>query len=213
MQLEIRGAQQTTNTEGDIEFRPMRVVVRGRGGKLTTGKVKAGSSMDTKITLTTLYILIEVDGKTVVELDKLNEVYKVNGVDVLAKRCADMSDEKRMDTALLAENDENTAAEENALVMKLDKPFTFEGQTYTEVDLSGLEDTTAADLQAVGRFVTKKNPAANPATVEMTLEYAQFMAARVAHLPLEFFERLPAKEAIKLKGIVVGFLYGGAGDN
>ena len=89
-----------------------------------------------------------------------------------------MSDEKRMDTALLAENDENTAAEENALVMKLDKPFTFEGQTYTEVDLSGLEDTTAADLQAVGRFVTKKNPAANPATVEMTLEYAQFMAAR-----------------------------------
>lgn len=38
-----------------------------------------------KITLTTLYILIEVDGKTVVELDKLNEVYKVNGVDVLAK--------------------------------------------------------------------------------------------------------------------------------
>ena len=119
-----------------------------------------------------------------------------------------MSDEKRMDTALLAENDENTAAEENALVMKLDKPFTFEGQTYTEVDLSGLEDTTAADLQAVGRFVTKKNPAANPATVD-----AQFMAARVAHLPLEFFERLPAKEAIKLKGIVVGFLYGGAGDN
>ena len=101
-----------------------------------------------------------------------------------------MSDEKRMDTALLAENDENTAAAENALVMKLDKPFTFEGQTYTEVDLSGLEDTTAADLQAVGRFVTKKNPAANPATVEMTLEYAQFMAARVAHLPLEFFERL-----------------------
>ena len=79
VQLEIRGAQQTTNTEGDIE------VVRGRGGKLTTGKVKAGSSMDTKITLTTLYILIDVDGKTVVELDKLNEVYKVNGVDVLAK--------------------------------------------------------------------------------------------------------------------------------
>jgi len=39
------------------------------------------------------------------------------------------------------------------------------------------------------------------------------LAARVAHLPLEFFERLPAKEAIKLKGIVVGFLYGGAGDN
>ena len=41
--------------------------------------------MDTAITLTILYILIEVDGKTVVELDKLNEVYKVNSVDVQAK--------------------------------------------------------------------------------------------------------------------------------
>ena len=103
--------------------------------------------------------------------------------------------------------------EEESLILNFRKPYKFEGVEYTEVDLSGLEDTTAADLQAVGRFVTKKNPAANPATVEMTLEYAQFMAARVAHLPLEFFERLPAKEAIKLKGIVVGFLYGGAGDN
>lgn len=73
-----------------------------------------------------------------------------------------MSDEKRMDTALLAENDENTAAEENALVMKLDKPFTFEGQTYTEVDLSGLEDTTAADLQAVGPFRDEEEPGGEP---------------------------------------------------
>ena len=31
-----------------------------------------------------------------------------------------MSDEKRMDTALLAENDENTAGEDTAVVMKLD---------------------------------------------------------------------------------------------
>ena len=80
VQLEIRGAQQTTNTEGDIEFRPMRVVVRGRGGKLTTGKVKAGSPMDN-----VAIRYVAEDGKTVVELDKLNEVYKVNGVDVLAK--------------------------------------------------------------------------------------------------------------------------------
>ena len=121
-----------------------------------------------------------------------------------------MSEEKNM----MAEANEETAqTTQSERVIDLGKPYKFEGQEYTEVDLSGLEDTTAADLQAVGRFVTKKNPAANPATVEMTLEYAQFMAARVAHLPLEFFERLPAKEAIKLKGIVVGFLYGGAGDN
>lgn len=83
--LTIRGAQQTTNSEGDIEFRPMRVVVRGRSKKFSPGKVKAGSTMETKVTLTVLYILIELEGKPILELDKLNEVYKINGIDVLAK--------------------------------------------------------------------------------------------------------------------------------
>lgn len=85
VQLTIRGAQQTTNKEGDIEFRPMRVVVRGRAAKFSPGKVKAGNPMDTTVTLTVLYILIELDEKPVLELDKLNEVYKIAGKDVLAK--------------------------------------------------------------------------------------------------------------------------------
>ena len=84
VQLTVRGAQQTTNSAGDIEFRQMRVVIRGRSAKFSPGKVKAGSAMETKVTLTLLYILIELDGKSVLELDKFNEVYKVNGVDVLA---------------------------------------------------------------------------------------------------------------------------------
>ncbi len=85
VQLTIRGAQQTTNSEGDIEFRSMRVVVRGRSSTLSAGKVKPGSPMDTKIKLTLLYILIEVGGESMVELDKLNEVFKIRGRDVLAK--------------------------------------------------------------------------------------------------------------------------------
>ena len=83
--LTLRGAQQTTDTAGNIEFRPMRVVVRGRCKKFSPGKVKAGSAMDTKITLTVLYIMIELDGEQMVELDKFNEVFKIRGVDILAK--------------------------------------------------------------------------------------------------------------------------------
>ncbi len=84
VQLTVRGAQQTTSSAGDIEYRQMRVVIRGRAAKFSPGKVKAGAAMETKVTLTLLYILIELDGKSVLELDKFNEVYKVNGVDVLA---------------------------------------------------------------------------------------------------------------------------------
>jgi hypothetical protein len=81
------------------------------------------------------------------------------------------------------------------------------------VDLSGLEDTTGGDLQAVGRILAKKAPGLNPSTVEMTMDYAELLANRVTKLPVEFFKRLPSREAIKLKTTVVGFLYGGDGDN
>ena len=36
--LEIRGAQQTTDSEGTIEFRAMRVVVRGRANKFAPAR-------------------------------------------------------------------------------------------------------------------------------------------------------------------------------
>lgn len=83
--LTIRGACQSTDSEGNIAFKPIRCVVRGRSKKLAAGKFKNGNPMDTSVSLTVLYILIEVDGETVIELDKLNEVFKVNGIDMLAE--------------------------------------------------------------------------------------------------------------------------------
>lgn len=79
-----------------------------------------------------------------------------------------------------------------------------------EVDLSGLEDLSAADLCKVGKMV-KKIDGVDP-IAEMSLPYAIFMAARVTGKPLEFFQQLPAREAIKLKTLVAGFLFGGDGE-
>ena len=99
------------------------------------------------------------------------------------------------------------------LQIKFRKPYRFEGQDYDGVDLTGLEDLTAGVLENVGRTLLKKRPGLNPSTIEMTMEYANLLAARVAGKPLEFFERLPAKEAMKIKTAVVGFLYGGDGED
>ena len=63
----------------------MRVVFRGKPKKLAIGTVKQRASMDSSITLELTYILIEMDGKKRVELDKINGVYKINGIDKLAK--------------------------------------------------------------------------------------------------------------------------------
>ena len=96
------------------------------------------------------------------------------------------------------------------LVLRFKKPYSFEGETFTEVDLSGLEDLSAADLCKVGKMV-KKTDGVDP-IAEMSLPYAIYMAARVTGKPLEFFQQLPAREAVKLKNLVVGFLYGEVGE-
>ena len=50
VRLTVRGSAQSTNSEGDIVFHSVRVVVRGRMSKFELGKFKAGSGMEVKIT-------------------------------------------------------------------------------------------------------------------------------------------------------------------
>mgnify|MGYP000820274815 CR=1 FL=1 len=130
-----------------------------------------------------------------------------------------MSENKKMNAdqeEILAGAAAESAAETEDsvdLIVKFRRPYQFEGQEYTQVDLSGLEDVSAGALQNVGSALLKKRPGLNPSTIEMTMDYANMLAARVTSLPLEFFERLPGKEGMKIKTAVVGFLYGGDGED
>lgn len=78
-------AQSTVKATGSIDYKGMRIVERGRLKSFTPGKLELGKQMDASVTLELLYILIEIDGKTVLEYDKLNSVFVVNGVDLLEK--------------------------------------------------------------------------------------------------------------------------------
>lgn len=84
VQLTIRGAVQTIDASGNIVPKGIRVVVRGRPKKLSGGKLKRGAAMEAGVTLTLIYILIELDGKAKLELDKFGEKYEIDGVDQLA---------------------------------------------------------------------------------------------------------------------------------
>lgn len=82
--LTLRGAAQLTDGSGNRDYRGMRIVMRGRSKKLELGKFKVGSTMDASVTLSLTYLLVEADGKTMFELDKLNMKYIIDGVDQLA---------------------------------------------------------------------------------------------------------------------------------
>lgn len=86
VELTLRGAiQQTDPTTQGVKYVGMRVVFRGRCKKIKIGTVKQREGMDSAIAIELTYVLIEMDGKKKIELDKINPKYVVNNKDLLAQ--------------------------------------------------------------------------------------------------------------------------------
>lgn len=86
VELTLRGAiQHTVRTNLNSGAIGMRVVYRGRCKNIAVGTARLRGQMDSQITLELTYIYVEMDGKPRIELDKINEVFKINGVDKLAQ--------------------------------------------------------------------------------------------------------------------------------
>lgn len=75
--------QRNRETGGTTSTAAMRLVFRGHPIAADPGTVKTGQMMNASITLEVTYILVELAGKSKLELDKLNSVYKVNGEDMI----------------------------------------------------------------------------------------------------------------------------------
>ena len=85
VELTLRGAiQYSEQATQNAKYMGMRIVYRGRCKTIKIGTVKQRGPMDSSIVLELTYIMVEMDRRKRVELDKLNGVFKVNGVDMLA---------------------------------------------------------------------------------------------------------------------------------
>lgn len=100
---------------------------------------------------------------------------------------------------------DETETEENDLIVVFKRPFTYEGETYTEVDLTGVENMTGAQLCAAQRMYSKTGSVAM--SPELDPNYSCIVAHMVTKLPVEFFKALPAKELGKIKRAISGFFY------
>ncbi len=95
--------------------------------------------------------------------------------------------------------------EEDLLLIRYRKPFVFEDETFTELDLHGLEDLRGRDLTAIEKAFNKTG--VSSFLPENTTTYAKIVATKVTGLPAEYFEDLPVGEVEKIKHAVVGFFY------
>jgi P2 family phage contractile tail tube protein len=81
--LTLRASQQSYDVSGGLlDHRPLKIIIKGMPKGIDLGKIAVGKPTEGKVTLEVLYIKIEENGETLLEYDKLNFIYVINGVDV-----------------------------------------------------------------------------------------------------------------------------------
>ena len=77
--LTFRASMQSqVRSTAKLEYKGMRIVIRGKMKKFDGGTLQQGKRMNASATLELLYIKIEIDSVTKLELDKLNSIFIVN---------------------------------------------------------------------------------------------------------------------------------------
>lgn len=85
-QLTLRASMQCMDpSTGETDYYPVKIVVRGKAKTTTMGKVVKGKKMEAEVEIEILYIKVQINNKTAIELDKLNSVFILNRVDMMAK--------------------------------------------------------------------------------------------------------------------------------
>lgn len=75
--------QRNRETGKTLSTAAQRFVFGGHPTEVEMGTVKKGDMMNASVTLDLTYLLVEIGGVVMLELDKLNSVHKVNGKDLL----------------------------------------------------------------------------------------------------------------------------------
>lgn len=86
LELTLRGSEQFQDRKtGNTEDIPVKIVIRGKATTNTLGTLAKGKKGEPEIEIEAFYIKVVVNNTTVLELDKLNFKYLVNGKDLMAK--------------------------------------------------------------------------------------------------------------------------------
>lgn len=91
-------------------------------------------------------------------------------------------------------------------VVKFSRSYTFEGKSYSEVDLTGMDDLTAKDMMEAEKYLFKTGTVS--ALPDQAVGYVCFIASRISDQPIEFFMGLSPRDMNRVKNKVTGFFYG-----
>ena len=84
--------------------------------------------------------------------------------------------------------------------VEFDKPYTYGGETVSVMDLSGVEELTSKDVSAAENEVLKTGVYST--NMKNFFVYSCALAARATGKPIEFFTKMPLKDAAKVRSTV-----------
>ena len=81
--------------------------------------------------------------------------------------------------------------EKDPLIVEFNKPYTFEGKEYKEIDLRGIKKLTVQAACDAQKDLINRQEAAAVMNPDGMVAYAMEIAARATDLPVEFFRMMP----------------------
>lgn len=100
---------------------------------------------------------------------------------------------------------ENKEAAEK-IVVELSTPYTFEGQEYTEIDITKIQEMTIKDAIDIQSQLFSEQEVAGMVVSETTTAFTRALAAKASGLPIEFFKLAPRNVSRKISQTVRGFI-------
>jgi uncharacterized protein len=83
--LQCRSSLETYTAAQRTAEVPVVVFIKGQFKSIPTGNFKQHDNVEMESNLAVTYVKVEIDGQPVVEFDALANIYKVNGIDILAQ--------------------------------------------------------------------------------------------------------------------------------
>lgn len=108
----------------------------------------------------------------------------------------------------MEENGKKTIEEEGddtPLTLELADPYKYDGVDITMLNMEGLVDLTAGDLCAIDREMLKRGYSGT--RMDATRQYAMLVAAKVNRKPMDFCDRMGARDSMRLRDFVATFFY------
>ena len=112
-----------------------------------------------------------------------------------------MAEEKNMTVATEEKTEATAPKTENQYLLKLNRPYVFEGKEYAGLDKLTVQDAINAQRQ----LFNEREPAAM-LLCETTTAFVRILAAKATGLPIEFFKLAPRGVSRRIYGMVMVYI-------